>query len=54
MSAPFDPDRMPQRKVGKRDGFPGYREYYTPETKQIIQDRFAWEFDRFHYDPDDV
>lgn len=54
VDTPFEPALMPQRKVGKRDGFPGYREYYTPETKQIIRDRFAWEFEHFHYDPDDV
>lgn len=54
VNVPFDPDGMPRRKTGKRAGFPGYREYYTPETKAIIQERSAWEFETFGYDPDDV
>jgi len=52
IGVPFEPDRMPQRKVGMRSGFPGYRDYYTAETRQVVADRFAWEFAHFDYDPD--
>lgn len=49
LDIPFDPDRLPHRKKGYRDGFPAWKAYYEDETIAVIRNIYAWELETFGY-----
>ena len=45
---PYDPNKLPQKKVGYRDG-KDYRKYYNETTRKIVADAFKEEIEKFDY-----
>lgn len=50
LSIPYNPSRIPEFKKGIRNGRLNIRDYYDSETKRVVQEKYAWELERFGYD----
>ena len=48
LSIPFEPHLLPEFKKGKRSNIP-FSEYYDEDTRQIVEEQFAWELREFNY-----
>jgi hypothetical protein len=49
LEIPFEPERIPSLKAGFRPRGLSLRDYYSPETIQLVVERYAFEFDNFGY-----
>jgi Sulfotransferase family len=49
LEIPFEPERIPSLKTGFRPRDLSLRDYYSPETIQLVVERYAFEFSNFGY-----
>ncbi|MDF1859541.1 MAG: sulfotransferase family 2 domain-containing protein [Verrucomicrobiales bacterium] len=47
----YEPDRLPTFKKGMRDEKVGLYDIYTPKAIEIVSDVFAYELEKFGYEP---
>lgn len=50
LDIPFVPEKLPKLKMDGRPALP-IEEYYNPETIEIVKSNYAFEIDRFGYQP---
>ena len=50
LGIPFTPEQMPSYKAGIKNTQHPTEDYYDQETKEIVQNLFAWEINRFGYE----
>ncbi len=50
LSIPFDPSRIPEFKKGVRKHIIPIQDFYDNETRQIVEEKYAWEIEKFGYD----
>ena len=48
LGLPFEPQRLPEFKKGKRTQRP-IKDYYDERTRQIVEAKYAWELREFNY-----
>jgi len=49
LDLPWEPQRMPRYKMGVRPDWASAAHMYEPESRQVVQDAFAYEFQAFGY-----
>lgn len=48
LDIPYDPEKMPQKKVGYRDE-KGYQQHYDEESRQLVAEAYSREIEKFNY-----
>ena len=51
LSIPYEPSRIPHYKSGIRNKRIALEHFYDSETIAVVEKRFAWEIERFGYQP---